>query len=104
METLLEGVTRARADTIILDITGVPLVDTGVANALVQAARAVRLLGAEAILVGITPEVAQTLVGLGANLGEIVTRGDLQSGITYALRRRGYSIQRNSAVRVGERV
>ena len=101
METLLAGVTRAGADTIILDITGVPLVDTGVANALVQAARAVRLVGAEAILVGITPEVAQTLVGLGVNLSEIITRGDLQSGITYALRRRGYSIERSSAVQAG---
>lgn len=95
METLLEGVSRVGADTIILDITGVPLVDTGVANALIQAARAVRLLGAEALLVGITPEVAQTLVGLGANLRELVTRGDLRSGITYALQRRGYHIVRD---------
>jgi anti-anti-sigma factor len=95
METLLQGVTRAEADTIILDITGVPLVDTSVANALVLVARAVRLLGAQAILVGITPEVAQTLVGLGADLSELVTRGDLQSGITYALKRHGYRLQRN---------
>ena len=65
METLLEGVTRAAADIVIIDITGVPLVDTSIANALVQAARAVRLLGAEALLVGITPEVAQALVGAG---------------------------------------
>jgi rsbT co-antagonist protein RsbR len=92
METLLEGVTRAGADTVILDITGVPLVDTGVANALIQAARAVRLLGAEALLVGITPEVAQTVVGLGVDLGALVTRGDLRSGIAYALARRGYHI------------
>jgi anti-anti-sigma regulatory factor len=94
MERLLEGVTRAAADIVIIDITGVPLVDTNIANALVQVARAVRLLGAEALLVGITPEVAQTLVGLGADLRELVTRGDLQSGIAYALRRRGFHIAR----------
>lgn len=103
METLLQGVLRTAASTVLLDITGVPLVDTSVANALVMAARAVRLLGAEAILVGITPEVAQTLVGLGADLRELVTRGDLQSGITYALRRHGYQLQRNSATQLGVR-
>jgi anti-anti-sigma factor len=92
LEALLEGVTRAAADTVILDITGVPLVDTAIANTLIQAARAVRLLGAEALLVGISPEVAQTLVGLGVDLGALMTRGDLQSGIAYALTRRGYRI------------
>jgi rsbT co-antagonist protein RsbR len=92
LETLLEGVTRAGADTVILDITGVPLVDTGVANALIQAARAVRLLGAEVLLVGITPEVAQTVVSLGVDLGALVTRSDLRSGIAYALARRGHHI------------
>lgn len=101
METLMQGVVRAGADMVILDITGVPLVDTNVANALVQAARSVRLLGAQAILVGITPEVAQTLVGLGADLGELLTRGDLQSGITYALKRHGYWLERKGADQSG---
>jgi rsbT co-antagonist protein RsbR len=101
MEMLLEGVTRASADIVILDITGVPLVDTGVANALIQAARAVRLLGAEAMLVGITPDVAQALVSLGVDLSELVTRSDLQSGIAYALRRRGYRIVRADGVEAG---
>jgi rsbT co-antagonist protein RsbR len=100
LETLLEGVTRSAADTVILDITGVPLVDTGVANALIQAARAVRLLGAEALLVGITPEVAQTVVGLGVDLGALVTRGDLRSGIAYALARRGYRITPTAGAQV----
>ncbi len=95
LEALLGGITRTGADTIILDITGVPVVDTAVANALIQSARAGRLLGAEVLLVGITPEVAQALVGLGADLSELVTRGDLQSGIAYALRRRGYRIARD---------
>jgi rsbT co-antagonist protein RsbR len=87
IETLLEGVTAHHADTVIVDITGVPLVDTQVANALVRAAQAVRLLGARVILTGIRPEVAQTLVGIGMNLGDIITRSTLQSGIAYALGR-----------------
>jgi PAS domain S-box-containing protein len=85
IETLLEGITASGADTAILDITGVPVVDTQVANALLRAAQAVRLLGAQVVLTGIRPEVAQTLVGMGANLSEIVSRATLQSGIAYAL-------------------
>ncbi len=68
IEALLRGVEASRAHTAILDITGVPLVDTQVANALLTAAQAVRLLGAQVILTGIRPEVAQTLVGLGVDL------------------------------------
>jgi rsbT co-antagonist protein RsbR len=87
IETLLEGITAHSADIAILDITGVLLVDTQVANALLRSAQAVRLLGAQVVLTGIRPEVAQTLVGLGANLGDIVTRSTLQSGIAYAIGR-----------------
>jgi anti-anti-sigma regulatory factor len=61
------------------------VVDTQVANALIQAAQAVKLLGAQVVLTGIGPTMAQTLVGLGADLSSIVTRGNLQSGIAYAL-------------------
>jgi rsbT co-antagonist protein RsbR len=86
METLLEGVAAHRADTAIVDITGVAVVDTQVANALVQAAQAVRLLGARVVLTGIGPAMAQTLVSLGADLSSIVTRGTLQSGIAYAMK------------------
>lgn len=85
METLLEGVSHYQADMAILDITGVSVVDTQVANALVMAAQAVRLLGAQVILTGIGPTMAQTLVHLGADLSSIVTRGSLQSGIAYAM-------------------
>jgi rsbT co-antagonist protein RsbR len=63
----------------------VPLVDTQVANALVRAAQAVRLLGAQVILTGIRPEVAQTLVGLGVDLRGLVTRATLMDGIAYAM-------------------
>lgn len=84
IDTLLDGVSRTRVTTAILDITGVPVVDTQVANGLVRAAQAVRLLGARVVLTGIRPEVAQTLVGLGADLNGVVTRSTLQSGIAYA--------------------
>jgi rsbT co-antagonist protein RsbR len=84
METLLEGIAQTKARVAILDITGVPVVDTQVANALIRAAQSVKLLGAQVILTGIRPEVAQTLVGLGADLSAITTRSSLQSGIAYA--------------------
>ncbi len=87
METLLEGVVSQRATIAILDITGVQVVDTRVASALIQAAQAVKLLGAQVVLTGIRPDVAQTLVHLGADLSGMVTLGTLQSGIGYALRR-----------------
>jgi rsbT co-antagonist protein RsbR len=92
METLLQGLAQRQAETAILDITGVPVVDTQVANALIAAAQAVKLLGATVVLTGIRPEVAQTLVGLGIDLRGIITRASLQSGITYALGRRQQSV------------
>jgi PAS domain S-box-containing protein len=86
METLLSGVENNRARVAILDITGVPVVDTQVANTLIRSAQAVRLLGARVILTGIGPEIAQTLVGLGVDLGGITTHSTLQTGIQYALK------------------
>lgn len=88
METLLEGVSQHQARTVILDITGVNVVDTQVANSFVQAAQAVQLLGAQVVLTGIKPEVAQTLVHLTADLHGIVTLSNLRSGIAFALARR----------------
>lgn len=88
METLLDGVSRHQAQLAILDITGLPVVDSQVANALLQAAQAVKLLGAEVLLTGIGPEVAQTLIGIGADLSGLRTPGTLQAGITYALRQK----------------
>ncbi len=85
METLLEGVSAYQAETVILDITGVQMVDTQVANVLIQAAQAVKLLGAQVVLTGIRPMMAQTLVSLGVDLSSIVTRSTLENGIAYAL-------------------
>ena len=89
METLLHGVERYRATMVILDVTGVPIIDTQVARTLLDAARAVKLLGTQTMLVGLRPELAQTIVGLGLDLTGLSTQADLQSGVTYAMRQRG---------------
>jgi rsbT co-antagonist protein RsbR len=85
MEALLEGVAQHQASLVILDITGVSVVDTQVAQAFIQAAQAVRLLGAQVMLTGIQPQIAQTLVHLGVDLSGIITHGSLQAGIAAAL-------------------
>jgi rsbT co-antagonist protein RsbR len=87
MEELLNGVQKYQTNVVIIDITGVPIVDTAIANHLMQAAQAVSLLGAQCVLVGIGAEVAQTLVQLGVDLSRLVTRSDLQAGIAYAMAR-----------------
>jgi anti-anti-sigma regulatory factor len=81
----LQGVADYHATVAILDITGVQVVDTQVANTLVRTAQAVKLIGAQVVITGIGPAMAQTLVQLGADLSGIVTRGSLQAGIEYAL-------------------
>lgn len=91
METLLEGVASNQAEVVILDITGVRVIDTQVADALVRTARAASLLGSEVVITGIGPEVAQTLVQLGVDLGNIATRSTLQTGIIYAMETRQIS-------------
>lgn len=85
METLLHGISAQRAKIAILDVTGARNVDGEVANALLRAARAAGLLGTEVILTGIGPEVAQTLVQVGAGLEAVKTRGTLESAVAYAM-------------------
>jgi len=85
METLLEGIVLHHATTAILDITGVQVVDTQVAQALIRTTQAVKLLGAHVILTGIQPQIAHTLVHLGVDLNGITTCSTLQSGIAYVL-------------------
>ena len=86
MENLLEGVVKQRAEVVLLDITGVPVVDTMVAHHIIQAADAVRLVGAKCMLVGIRPEIAQTIVTLGINLNDFTTTSTLRRGMQEALR------------------
>jgi rsbT co-antagonist protein RsbR len=81
---VLEQIERRRARAIILDVTGVAVVDTQLAQALLRTAEATRLLGARTILVGIRPEVAQTLVSLGADLSSLHTAATLQEGLAYS--------------------
>jgi anti-anti-sigma factor len=85
MEVLLQGVEQHRAHTAILDVTGILLVDTQVAAMLIQAAQAVKLLGAQVVLTGIGPQIAQTLVRIGVDLRGIQTQSSLQAGIGVAL-------------------
>ncbi len=103
MAALLQGVARLRARAALIDITGVTMVDTGVANALLQTARGVRLLGATPILVGIRSEVALALVELGLDMRGIVTRANLQEGLAYALQLTGAQIVRRAAKTGGEK-
>ncbi|ARU61743.1 hypothetical protein CBW65_12440 [Tumebacillus avium] len=88
MENLLEEIVRTKCPHVIIDITGVPIVDTGVAERLIKTVEAGRLVGAECILTGIRPEVAQTLVMLGVSLGDIVTKATLQAGLAHILKTR----------------
>lgn len=87
----LEGAQRHQARVVILDITGMKHIDTHVAGILVGTANALRLLGTEAVLTGMRPEVAQAMVRLDIDRSTIVTMGTLQSGIAYALHRSGQS-------------
>ena len=94
MENLLESVGRTSAQIVIIDITGVPVVDTSVASYLIRAVQATQLLGCQSILVGISPEIAQTLVGLGVDFSRIITRATLQNGLEYGLKRLSYDVTR----------
>lgn len=85
MENLLFGVVKHRSEVVLIDITGVPIVDTMVAHHIIQASEAVRLVGAKCLLVGIRPEIAQTIVNLEIDLSQIITKNSLQAGIEYAL-------------------
>lgn len=91
-EQLLRGIRTNRAKVVVIDITGVPVMDANVANHLVQTVEATRLLGALVIITGLSPEIALTLVTIGVDLGKINTVGDLQGGIEEAERLLGYKV------------
>lgn len=88
LEVLLNGVTNQGATHVILDVTGVPEADSGMADALIRASQAVRLLGANVILTGIQPAFARTLIELGADISGLVTQATLAGGIRAAMGRR----------------
>jgi rsbT co-antagonist protein RsbR len=91
-EQLLQGIRTNRAKVVVIDITGVPVMDVKVANHLVQTVEAARLLGATVIITGLSPEIAQTLVTIGVDLSKMNTVGDLQGGIEEAERALGYRV------------
>jgi len=91
-EQLLRGIRTNRAKVVVIDITGVAAMDATVANHLVQTVEASRLLGATVIVTGLSPEIAQTLVTIGVDLGKMNTVGDLQGGIEEAERLLGYKV------------
>jgi rsbT co-antagonist protein RsbR len=92
MEKLLETLVATGADHAVLDITGVPTVDTEVAQHLLKTVSAARLLGAECIVSGIRPQVAHTIVSLGIEFGDIATKATLADALAHALRRTGQKI------------
>ena len=87
LDTLLKGVEKYSAEMVLMDVTGVPFVDTPVADMFLRAASAVKLLGAQLILTGIRPDVARTMIGLSADLLGVVTLRSLEQGIAFALSR-----------------
>ncbi len=91
-EQLLRGIRTNRAKVVVIDITGVAAMDSQIANHLVQTVEASRLLGATVIVTGLSPEIAQTLVNIGVDLGKMNTVGDLQGGIEGAERLLGYKV------------
>ncbi len=91
-EQLLQAIRTRRGKVVVLDVTGVAMVDSRVANHLIQTVDAARLMGATAIVTGVSPEVAQTLVSLGVNLGNVITVADLEGGIDQADRLLGLRV------------
>jgi rsbT co-antagonist protein RsbR len=93
-EQLLSSIREHRARVVVLDITGVPIVDSKIANHLVQTVEASRLMGAQVIISGLSPEIAQTLVTIGVDLSRLNAVVDLQAGIEIADRLIGYKVER----------
>jgi rsbT co-antagonist protein RsbR len=91
-EQLLRGIRQNRAKVVVIDITGVPTIDSTVANHLVQTVEASRLMGASVIITGLSSEIAQTLVTIGVDLSKMNAVGDLQGGIEEAERLLGYTV------------
>jgi len=97
MENLLERIVATGASLAVIDITGVPTVDTVTAQHLLKTVAAARLMGADCILSGIRPQIAQTIVHLGVDLGDIITKATLADAFAVALKRMGLGVQRLNA-------
>ncbi|MFJ4888339.1 STAS domain-containing protein [Streptomyces sp. NPDC088788] len=96
MEKMLQALIDTGSEQAIIDITGVPAVDTEVAQHLLKTVVAARLMGAECTISGIRPQIAQTIVALGINFGDIVTKATLADALRHALRRSGVTLSRTA--------
>jgi rsbT co-antagonist protein RsbR len=96
METLLQRIIETGAEIAIIDITGVPTVDTLVAQHLLKTVTAARLMGADCIISGIRPQIAQTIVHLGVDLADVITKASLADAFALALKRSGYTFVKSS--------
>ena len=94
MQNLLDAIVKTRSDFAIIDITGVPVVDTLVAQHLLKTVAAARLMGAECMISGIRPQIAQTIIHLGVDLSDVITKATLADAFSLTLRRAGYSMVR----------
>jgi rsbT co-antagonist protein RsbR len=94
MQNLLEAIVQTRSDYAIIDITGVPVVDTLVAQHLLKTVAAARLMGADCLISGIRPQIAQTIIHLGVDLSEVTTKATLADAFELALRRSGHKVVR----------
>lgn len=97
MEALLQRIVETGSELSIIDITGVPTVDTLVAQHLLKTVTAIRLMGADCIISGIRPQIAQTIVHLGIDLQGITTKASLADALALALKRTGYNVARSKA-------
>jgi len=94
-ESLLEYITRNKSEIAIIDISGIAAIDTQIANHILRAIQAVKLMGAEMIVTGVRPDVAVTLVAIGAELSHVVTRGTLREGLEYAFEKLGLKLSKS---------
>jgi rsbT co-antagonist protein RsbR len=101
METLLQRILETGAEVAIIDITGVPTVDTLVAQHLIKTVTAARLMGADCIISGVRPQIAATIVHLGVDLSDVTTKATLADAFRSALSRTGQSVGRAPAARQG---
>jgi rsbT co-antagonist protein RsbR len=92
MQNLLEAIVAKGADLAIIDITGVPTVDTLVAQHLLKTVAAARLMGADCVISGIRPQIAQTIIHLGVDLGDVLTKATLADALKLALKRKNLAI------------
>lgn len=101
MESLLQKIVETGSEIAIIDITGVPTVDTLVAQHLLKTVTAIRLMGADCIISGVRPQIAQTIVHLGVDLQGITTKASLADALSIALKRSGFTVSKNSMVHKG---